>query len=153
MKSIFRNIGQSNFPFEFINKTHPNENTELNHQLSRIESNGKAKIINDKDIFEMIYISDVWITVTSTTAIEASIMGKPVILLDFPGIHNAYSGYFKISRIDELHTEIKRILENPEYNLELDNNRAKFVQELAFKQDGLSSVRVSNLVQKIVKNV
>ena len=71
---------------EFVIKVHP---AELDYAIYEKVANGMGlspAVTKDINIYEVIYVCDVMITMFSTTALEAMILNKPVITVNLTGM-------------------------------------------------------------------
>jgi len=127
---------------------------------------------------ELISISNLIITVSSTAALEAMAMGKCVIIVDL--FNNSETSFFKdsgalyVSHKDDIRPAIANILSNPQaknymmplgpqaYRMkrsgaifirkEMCQLMEKFVLQQAHIQDGKSKTRIANLIKEMVSD-
>ena len=66
-------------------KLHPNENGCIQEELLRKYSSPNIRILRDGDMKRLIQSSDVVITQFSTCGLEAILLGKPLITINFSG--------------------------------------------------------------------
>ncbi|MBN2135168.1 MAG: CDP-glycerol glycerophosphotransferase family protein [Acidobacteria bacterium] len=107
---------------------------------------GAKKVIvvsNKENLFELLLASDLLITVNSLAALEALIIGKPVMVVNLPNHLSVYvdSGIaIGIETYDKILPELQKILS--EYHDDILTRQKKFSQENAFMTDGLSGERI-----------
>jgi UDP-N-acetylglucosamine 2-epimerase len=140
-----------------IIKQHPGEtkwHTDLiKTQLQRYELSAILTPKNS-DTYEQLFVSDLTMTIHSTTAMEAVAMGKPLVILKFsPGEPDSidYVGEgvaVGVHSRDELVTAVHELLRDPE---KLSANRSRFVEKYLFKVDGKSTDRVTELVDEMLR--
>jgi CDP-glycerol glycerophosphotransferase (TagB/SpsB family) len=113
------------------------------------EESINIKIFKDS-LWDLFAISDMLITFTSTTGLEAIIFDKPVIIIDLV-YKEDISGYGSSGAAIVYNQEnIVPYIENTLYNYKLHEKyiaaRKKFVYDNAYLMDGNSSKRVANLI-------
>jgi predicted glycosyltransferase len=106
--------------------------------------------------FELLYAADIVITHYCTTAIEALMLDKPVIVIDFSGrpisVPYVESGAtVGIYKEDALASAIEDILHNGEARQRLAVAREKFVSEGNYRHDGQSSQKIANLITQMIE--
>jgi len=104
--------------------------------------------------FELLYASDIVITHYCTTTIEALMLDKPVIVIDFSGkpirVPYVESGAaIGIYEEDALVSAVEDILYNEEACQRLAQAREKFISEGNYKPDGQASQRLADLIRQI----
>jgi len=117
--------------YQLIIKIHPREKKKF---YEKIDSN--LKIITD-DLYDVMNIADVIISIPSTTTLEALMFEKPVIIPDFL-TKKSYAnelGLTGCQNYDELKEMIQKIPK--------DKGN---IEEFVYKTDGKSSERVANLI-------
>lgn len=114
-------------------------------------------IIRKMDTLELLYASDLVIMEQSTVGIEAMILDKPVITLNFSGepedVPYAGSGAaLGVYKEEDLVINIKKALYDKEAREKLKKAREKFVYERAYLQDGKATERFCDLIEGMIKN-
>lgn len=150
-------IAVSHYPdAQLLFQVHPEQIIKYVQELADkagCSSDGNIKVIKYHDTEALMAISDGVITFFSTTAIDALILGKPLMLINlsddkgffpFVPMKAAFSAYAK----EEIQPTFKRLLENPE---ELKEGREKAVSYVAYKVDGKSLQRVLALIDNFLK--
>jgi 3-deoxy-D-manno-octulosonic-acid transferase len=94
--------------------------------------------------------------VRSTTALEAMILDKPVIIVDFiknpfPTPYTESGAAIGVYKEEDLAPTIEKVLHNQKVQKELKNNRKQFVYEHAYKIDGQASKRVVDLIKLMIQ--
>lgn len=112
---------------------------------------GKAIVLRDIDLPELLNALDTAIVATSTTGLEAMILGKPVILFGgwqpFGNPYSSTSAVLKAKSKEELKAALNRALKGK--NKKLEKKMKEFVYENTFRQDGNATKRVIELVKKM----
>ncbi|ODS40494.1 hypothetical protein BEH94_06720 [Candidatus Altiarchaeales archaeon WOR_SM1_SCG] len=108
------------------------------------------------DTLELLYASDLLIMEQSTVGLEAMILDKPVITLNFSGepdyYHYAESGaVLGVYNEKDLIINIEKALYDKKTQERLKKAREKFVYEHAYKQDGKATERVCDSIEEMIK--
>lgn len=102
-------------------------------------------------LWDLIAISDVFLTFTSTTGLEAIIFNKPVVIIDLEYKEDMV-GYgssgaaINVYNQEDIVPSIENALYNDESSEKYAEARKKFVFDNAYLLDGKSSERVANLI-------
>ena len=141
---------------QLVIKTHPKES--LSDYRTILNNLGKGTIPLLKDeypIAELLFACDLLMTVSSTTALEAIILGKPVVtvnivkaLVVFPYVETGAA--IGVSQKYELAPAIKKALYDPQYRQELARGRERLLSQM-LKQDGKATDRVADLIIQTIK--
>lgn len=135
-------------------KVHPEEDSQ---RYEHLENNPHIHIY-ENSLNELLRTCDVLITYTSTTALEAMILNKPVIIMGL--LMNQFlnlSPYVKsgaaigVYKEEDLAPTIKDALYNEEVRKKLAEARKKFVYEHGYIPDGKASERVANLIVQMIE--
>lgn len=140
---------------QLVVKLHPGEDQKA--ALYREDRNFEPTIVGGFGAitFELLYVSDMVITHYCTTAMEALMLDKPVIVIDFSGtpisVPYVESGAaVGVCEESALLSAIEDILHNEETNQRLAKAREKFITEGNYKADGQASQRVVDLIEQVV---
>ena len=132
-------------------KLHPGEDQKAT--LYKKNKSIKPVIVDGKvDIYALLYACDLMITRHSTTATEALILNKPVIVLNLSGEPDLI-GYVKegvavgVYNEKDLKPAIEKLLKDDTY---LAKNRGKYVEKHLYKIDGKATERVISLIEKMI---
>jgi hypothetical protein len=140
---------------QFVIKVHPSElSVSVYHKVAR-ELGIQALVTKEESIYEVLFICDLMITGFSTAALDAMILDKPVITINFTGLPDpipfAESGAaIGVYREDDLETEIKKGLYDDSVKARLHNDRGKFVYEQTYLKDGRATQRIADLIEQMV---
>ncbi len=143
---------------QLIVKVHPNEtDISIYKMLAEKRKLENFKIIRDVDIYKLLYSSDLMIGGISTTVIDASVLNKPVIVLD-PTNKDLYAQmYIKsgavlgASNTKEILQAIKDALFNPTTQEKLEKRRKEFISFYAYRIDGRASERINSLIERMAE--
>ena len=117
--------------YEIILKPHPNENTLVYQNLLQKTENTNARII-DGDIFELIYTSDLIISIFSSFMLDALCFNKPIIRVKFNDEEPIlpYDDYSVIlsSSLENLKSNINKLFEDDSFRNKLIKNSNLFVK-------------------------
>lgn len=143
----------SQYPeIELVFQIHPQQKIEDVEIIAKKAWPLKAKIIRYGDTESLIAVADGVITFFSTTAIDALIFNKPLLLINltddkdffpFVPMQAAYGAYTK----EEIENAFRQLVENPDI---LKPARQNAVEYMAYKIDGKSMDRVMALVEKML---
>lgn len=125
-------------------KLHPNEDGKIQQLIMDEENIHTFKLVKNIDARELLAISDLVITVSSTTGLEAAVMGKPLVYINVTDkedyIPFADMGIgIRCSSSEELAEQLQRIL--------IDKNAPVLKNTAEYKTDGKAAVRVGKLVR------
>ncbi len=138
-----------------IIKPHPAEPERYRKQILSSLKDFKADVrlvAKNSDTYEHIFSCDLLLTKTSTTAMEAAALNKPIILLnliegkDFTGYVNENIA-IGVYNCHDLKINIQNLLNDDSV---LAKNRQEFVANLLCKIDGRSSERVADLIKDVI---
>lgn len=141
---------------QVIIKVHPAElSVSIYEEVAKMVGI-KALVTRDAKISEILFICDVMITGFSTTALDAMILDKPVITMNFTGLPDpipfAESGAaVGVYERGEIERAIEEGLYDETVKAKLRENRDQFVYEQAFRKDGKATDRVVSLIEQMVQ--
>jgi UDP-N-acetylglucosamine:LPS N-acetylglucosamine transferase len=134
-------------------QVHPQQTVEDIQKVAEKAGHSSARVIKYHDTESLMAVSDGVITFFSTTAIDALVLGKPLLLVNltddrdfhpFAPMDAAFGAYTK----EEIIPAFKKLIESPE---ELKDGRDKAVPYVVYKTDGKSLDRVLNLIEGFLK--
>jgi len=134
-------------------KLHPRETIGDFYKREARLNGIKADVIKDCDLYSMLSASDLVITMTSTTGLEALIFGKPLITLDvaYESSQVPYTRYgasISAKSPEELRNAVNSVLRGGRKTGIIRNGR-KLISDYAYKIDGKSTKRIIKLVYKL----
>lgn len=138
-----------------IIKPHPRETSDYYRGL--IDDNSNFHILNEKfDTYEAINACDLLITFSSTTAIEAMIMKKPIIILNLTNEeitpYTEYGAAILVKDEKYLFPTIKLAMYDNETREKLFTGQKNFLNYFLYLQDGFATNRFINLIRNILEN-
>ena len=110
------------------------------------------------DTNEALHACDVLITGYSTVALEAMILGKPVVTVNLTNqpdlVPYAQSGAaLGVYRAEDIAPAVKKALQDPETRKRLELGRQKYLYKQFYKLDGQATKRVVDLIYKMIEEV
>lgn len=143
IKTLYNIVNK--YGYQLIIKPHPGESIQCINMYQKNKPKNSI-IIKDKeiDIFSLIFVSDLLITKFSTTAIEAVLLNKPVIVMNFSKMEDqinyitegiAIGAYNPV----ELEDVINKLINNPSI---LSTNRMEFIKRNMYALDGRATSRI-----------
>ena len=141
-------------------KLHPREKYFKKYErLAQQFGRKNISVIQDnqrKVLYGLMDRSDVIINFSSTTAVEAMILDKPLITITFPHFQNPFSEIIKSSQAsveveikDDLAQAIHRVLDDKGLQWSLRQYRHQFVKEYCGRIDGKATERAALLLQRL----
>jgi len=140
---------------QFIIKVHPSElSISIYNKIAR-EIGVQVLVTKEENIYEVLFACDLMITGFSTTALDAMILDKPVITINFTGLPDpipfAESGAtIGVYREEDLEPAIREGLYDDSVKERLRNDREKFVYEQTYLKDGKATERIVDLIARMV---
>ncbi|MBN2517365.1 MAG: UDP-N-acetylglucosamine 2-epimerase [Candidatus Altiarchaeota archaeon] len=138
---------------ELVLKLHPNEGLMDLYEKTSEETGVHPKILKKHDFFELLYACDVLMQNHSNAAIEAMILGKPVISLNF--VEEDILGAVKegaslqVTKPGQLTAAIKKTLFDEKTRQGLKAGAERFLYKRLFKTDGKASDRICDFIEKV----
>ena len=139
-----------------IIKQHPGERETHTKMIEKYLNDYKINALlipKRSDTYEQIFVSDLMITQYSTTAMEAVVMNKPVIILNMSGKPDPVE-YVKegvalgVYKEEDLKQAIEKLLKD---DIELAENRKRYIEKYLYKIDGKATERVVNLITMMME--
>ena len=129
-KNLLENFGNDD-NYHVILKPHPQENINVYKKILDQYPCKNASIIQG-DLYELIFISSVIISIFSTFMLDALVFKKPVIRVSFDNVlHTIPYDEFNVivsTNLGNLSQHIKEIIYNDEIKDKLSKNRFQFVK-------------------------
>ncbi|MEA3457752.1 MAG: CDP-glycerol glycerophosphotransferase family protein [Candidatus Thermoplasmatota archaeon] len=137
---------------QLVIKLHPGEDQRAT--LYKKNKSIKPVVVGGKvDIYALLYACDLMITRHSTTATEAVILNKPVIVLNLSGKPDSVE-YVKEGvalgayNENDLKPAILKLLKN---DADLAKSREKYIEKYLYKIDGKATERVISLIEEMIR--
>lgn len=141
---------------QIVIKPHPNESSSWHKNL--LEQWGVSAVIlpPKSETLAAIYACDLFIAVHSTTILEAIILGKIVVAVNFSKLpeilpwvkEGAALGVYDPKELDHV---LKKALFDEEAIRQELANQSKFVQKHIYKNDGKATERVIEVINRYLK--
>jgi hypothetical protein len=146
------NISATRSDAQLLVRLHPMEDGDMQREaISR--SRGRAAIVKGERN-DLLWASDILVTVNSAVALDALILGKPILMLDHASedvpildLGSAATFY----KLDDLSGRVTRLLETPE---QFERETAEAHSEIARHAnsvDGRASSRVASLLRQLAE--
>ena len=141
-------------------KPHPIENPKFYRELLRefdtdILSDKKVMLMPGVNIGKLIKASDLLLTVHSTVALEANVIGTPVLTLNFTEEKEPFfsqeGGAVGVEDPETLTDMIHKVLYDEKFKEKMSINRNEFLQKYTFNEDGRATERAANLVMQVME--
>jgi len=161
MSRLIKFVNQNDF--EIVIKIHPFYITKL-HQESEKKirtiqqscKNLRYTITYHMEVYKLLHMAELVITDYSNAGIEAVFLEKPIIALNFikensdryPQRLDKYGAAIYVDEYSDLEVIILEILNKKMYLEELKNGRKKAINRFNFKNDGLASQRIVEILTK-----
>lgn len=142
-KTIYGFIKNHSDKYQLVIKLHPNEyDTSMHERIAR-EIGVSPVIIKNISIFDLMNASDVIVAKDSTSVLEAILLKKPVVAMDFSGTGSSYTEGVAIVRNEN---KFAQAIEGDFKKFDME----KFIYKHVFKNDGRSAERVVKIIIKLL---
>ena len=154
--AVYNSIKQLLDKVQLVIKLHPREHDDSMYKKIAKEVGIEPVILKgDANVYEILYACDLMVTKRSNTVIEAAILDKPSITMNFLGeedtTHYSESGaVLTVYKEDDLIININKVLYDEETQEKLKHARKKFVYGHVYGQDGKATESVVNLIDEMV---
>jgi len=140
---------------QLVIKVHPREEMEAYQAIAEKYQNPRVCVVKDIDLYALISNCELLIAKSSTTALEAMMIGKPVVTFDLSGqpgpVPYATEGAaIGVYRQEDIEEAIQRALHDEETRSRLKAGRDKFVRNWAGEPDGKASWRIVTLMKEMI---
>ena len=129
-KYLLENFG-NDYDYYLILKPHPQENTTVYKKILDKHACQNARIIQG-DLYELIFISSIIISIFSTIMLDSLIFKKPVIRVSFDNVlHTIPYDEFNVlisTNLENLSQSVKEVLHVEKIKNKLLKNRLQFVK-------------------------
>ncbi len=140
---------------QLVIKLHPGE--DQNAPLYKMHGDYKPLILDrGYDTYSLIFVCDILITKNSTTALEAALLEKPVIILNLSGepdrVNYVQEGIaVGVYEPADLVSAVKSLLDDDLLLERLKVGRAKYIEKYLYKNDGKATERVVSLIKSLLE--
>ena len=140
----------------FIVKLHPTQNQNKVHRLIEkyYQWPEKIKYLQKKDLYEIIFCADIFITGNSTVGLEVLMFGKPLITIEGFKYSMGYAesgASFGIYTKQEMIEALREIFSKSKHLESVLKKSSAYVKEHLFQVDGNASQRVLEIAQRLTK--
>jgi glycosyltransferase involved in cell wall biosynthesis len=134
-------------------KPHPAEPAAPYERVLReTAARGTSVMPPASDLLELLHAADVLVTVESLSAVEALVLGRPVVVLEMPthlrDLVEAGVAVGVAAGADP-GPALWSVLRDPDTRAQLDEARERYLTELALGVDGRATERILNLVREM----
>lgn len=159
---FFRGISwalKDDHQMQIVIKPHPVEEAKWHKWYKELmsEMGIKALVLPQKsNTYEALYACDVLITFYSTIALEAMILGKPVVTVNLtsqpdPMPYASKGAALGVYKAEDIAPAVKKALEDKETRERLEQGRQRYLYEQFYKLDGQATKRVVDLIYNMVE--
>lgn len=154
--AVLQDVARRHRDIMFIFKPHPSERI---NRFTRIQDKSLSNILianPQQSAYEIMYISDIVMSWNSSVIIEAVILDKPIIGLNFfeqaETLRCVSEGVaIEVSQMKELEEAINAIILNKNNMADsMKNARRGYIEKFLYKADGRSSSRIADLLEDLV---
>ncbi|MBI2547974.1 CDP-glycerol glycerophosphotransferase family protein [Candidatus Woesearchaeota archaeon] len=139
---------------KLIIKCHPSADLNLLRTIVNTKNSKNVFVMMDVNLYELLAVCDLFVSVCSTVVIEAMLLDKPVMLINVvtcPMPYVTLGGAYAVSTLEEIKEGIQYGLTDKKLHLSLKEGRKKFLEEYLYKIDGKSSKRVVAIIKQIMR--
>lgn len=151
INAVYNTMTQLKEETQLIIKLHPGEDQEAPNYYNNT-SYRPMILKNDVDTYSLLFVCDLLITKSSTTAIEAVILNKPVVILNLSREPNQVN-YVRegvalgVYNPVDLLSAIEKLIEG---SSTLHENRNNYINKYLYKIDGKATDRIVNLIKSML---
>jgi len=155
VKALF-NAVNSLPDIQLIVKPHPTEDEGFYGRI--LDEAGGSRIIvvsKSRDTFDLIAACDAVVTENSTVGLEAMVLNKPLITMNLTGrpdtVQYAERGAaLGVYSDKEIVPTVKRVFEDEETRMQLNEGRSRFISDYLGGNDGKSAERIVEAIYKSI---
>ncbi len=142
---------------QLIIKVHPSE-YDIKKYKKIAGNEGLNVTITEKYLYPLLTTCNILITPFSTTGLEAMIIGKPLITVNFSGkpdkMPYAESGAaLGVYKPDNIKPAIKSVLEDKDVRKRLAKKAKIFIYDQCYEMDGKASERILDLIKEMTSSL
>lgn len=140
---------------KLVVKLHPGDNEQYYKRIID-DLRYDAVAIKDIDLYELLYCSELVISIQSTVILEALMLDKPVIKINLIENYNLFGGVvpqgiIEVFKEEGLPKVIDKILSDKAYMEKIKKKRKKMISEYFYKIDGNSTKRFVKVLDGMLK--
>jgi UDP-N-acetylglucosamine 2-epimerase len=139
-------------------KVHPDDDMALHRQIvDRLGANDTI-VVQDVEIRSLLAACDVLVTYYSTVAVEALLLGKPVVSLNLlPHLERESwverGAVIEVQSTEGLTATLQSLLANGDTQARLADARREFLSDFFYDLDGRPSERVADLIRGMLRGM
>jgi spore coat polysaccharide biosynthesis predicted glycosyltransferase SpsG len=140
---------------QLVIKVHPSEDMGPHRAMAEKYRDSRVHVVKDTDLYALISNCELLITKFSTTALEAMMVGKPVVTINLSG-HPTPVPYAEegaaigVYRYEDIEQAIVKTLYDEETRSKLKAGRDRFVRNWAGEPDGKAAQRIVTLMKEMM---
>lgn len=155
VNQTFQKAFESKPEISFYFKVHPRESIEKYKKLFPKDKFPNVEIVKNRDIYELISLSDIQISVASYTSFEAAAMGLPIITIRPDENINVFDQFkreidIRVKNPEEIVNAINLCLSDKYWDDFLEKREIYFKKRL-YSMDGQSSKRVASTIKNLIR--
>lgn len=141
---------------QLVVKLHPFDEHEIADKIAQEMSVNNMIIIKDIDLYKLLNACEILMTVHSTVALEAMLLGKPVIIVNLTNkpdmVPYAKEGAaLRVETQEDILPQIKAVLKDSnKVRTQMALNQKKFISRYAYNIDGNASKRIVDLIYSMM---
>jgi len=155
LRSILKEVKKTK-NVSIVIKPHPVEKEGWHRAIAREEKIDVLVLPSNFNTYEALQACDVMITSSSTTALEAMILDKNVIIANL--VEDPWARIFAeseatiaVKKAEDLADAVKKVLYNKQIERKLKKGRKEFIYKHAYKQDGKATEKVIKVIKQMIK--
>lgn len=145
--------------YVLIVKLHPRESAQQYAWLLRYPNSACVYLFTetDADLYDLLHISDIMITQSSSTGLDALLFGRDMVIIDVLMRVKDAMGYvatgaaLNVNDTDALVDTLTGLIENEETKKALARQRQKFIASCIDHFDGQATERVLGLMERMLR--
>jgi hypothetical protein len=150
------NVVNQHPDIQLIIKIHPVEEKHFYRDIMKKMGETELNIVKKKDLHELIIASDLVIGSNTGAQIEALLLERKVINLNYMTIVDMhlmakFEAVLNVLNPEHLEEAIQKALYDSKTEEFLKQGRKKYIEYVLYKFDGKASIRVKELVDKVLK--
>jgi glycosyltransferase involved in cell wall biosynthesis len=138
-------------------KPHPAEPAEPYERALREAGAQNTRVLpSTADLLELLYAADALVTVESLSAVEALVLGRPVVVLEMPTHLRDLVGAgvaVGVAAGADPEPALWSVLRDPDTREQLERARERYLSELAMGVDGRATERILGLLREMAAAV
>jgi len=139
-------------------KLHPLETDPIAERVLSMKPRPRFRVVGDVDgpLYPLLAACDVLATFTSTTALEAAILGRSILVVNLSGLPDT-TPYVRegialyADSAGAVGPALARLLDDEALRGQLEEARRRFIRRFATSDDGRAAERVADLILEMVR--